>query len=157
MHLGNEALTSECAALTAAVAAAGLSAAVYFARRELASPGRLLAATAGGSLVFLAQMINVPVLPYSSGHLVGGVLLALQALLLGDGGVMALGANTINMALIPAGLVALVKSWQSATIPSSRSYAQLGAVACVDTLLTAGLIVLEVALFRANGSSLPLA
>jgi cobalt/nickel transport system permease protein len=69
-----------------------------------------------GAFVFAAQMINFPVGPGTSGHLVGGALLAivlgpaaatlvltailvLQALIFQDGGVLALGANVFNMAL----------------------------------------------------------
>ena len=69
-----------------------------------------------GAFVFAAQMINFPVGLGTSGHLLGGALLAivlgpasavlvmtailaLQALIFQDGGVLALGANTFNMAL----------------------------------------------------------
>lgn len=69
-----------------------------------------------GAFVFAAQMINFPVGLGTSGHLVGGALLAvalgpataatvmtavliLQAFILQDGGVMALGANILNMAI----------------------------------------------------------
>jgi len=69
-----------------------------------------------GAFVFGAQMVNFPVGLGTSGHLVGGALLAivlgasaacvvmtailaLQALILQDGGVLALGANVFNMAL----------------------------------------------------------
>jgi cobalt/nickel transport system permease protein len=74
-----------------------------------------------GAFVFAAQMINFPVAPGVSGHLLGGALLArtvgpssavltmtailiLQALIFQDGGVLALGANICNMAL--AGVLA---------------------------------------------------
>lgn len=70
-----------------------------------------------GAFVFAAQMINFPVGLGTSGHLVGGTLLAcllgpwaaalvvtaillVQALIFQDGGVLALGANIINMALL---------------------------------------------------------
>jgi cobalt/nickel transport system permease protein len=69
-----------------------------------------------GAFVFAAQMINFPVGPGTSGHLVGGALLActlgappaaivmtailaVQALIFQDGGILALGANVFNMAL----------------------------------------------------------
>jgi cobalt/nickel transport system permease protein len=71
------------------------------------------------AFVFAAQMINLPVLPGMSGHLLGGVLaavlvgpwvgyivvslvLVVQALLFADGGLSALGLNIVNMALIGA-------------------------------------------------------
>jgi cobalt/nickel transport system permease protein len=69
-----------------------------------------------GAFVFAAQMINFPVGAGTSGHLVGGTLLAcilgpeaavlvvtsillVQALVFQDGGVLALGANIFNMAI----------------------------------------------------------
>lgn len=69
-----------------------------------------------GAFVFAAQIINFPVGLGTSGHLLGGTLLAavlgpapaslvmiavliLQALLFQDGGVLAIGANIFNMAL----------------------------------------------------------
>jgi len=70
-----------------------------------------------GAFIFAAQMINFPVGPGTSGHLVGGSLLAItlgpsvaaivmtailavQALVFQDGGILALGANVFNMAII---------------------------------------------------------
>jgi cobalt/nickel transport system permease protein len=70
-----------------------------------------------GAFVFAAQMINFPVGAGTSGHLVGGALLActlgpaaasvvmtailaIQALVFQDGGVLALGPNVLNMAVI---------------------------------------------------------
>ena len=68
-----------------------------------------------GAFIFAAQMINVPIPGTgASGHLVGALLLCMllgparayltlaavlviQALLFGDGGLMALGANLLNM------------------------------------------------------------
>ena len=69
-----------------------------------------------GAFVFAAQMVNFPVAVGTSGHLVGGTLLAcvlgpeaavlvitcilvVQSLIFQDGGVLALGANIFNMAL----------------------------------------------------------
>jgi cobalt/nickel transport system permease protein len=70
-----------------------------------------------GAFVFAAQMVNFPVGAGTSGHLVGGALLAcalgpasaglvmtavliVQALLFQDGGVLALGANVVSMAVL---------------------------------------------------------
>ena len=70
-----------------------------------------------GAFVFAAQMVNFPVPGGTSGHLMGGALLAIllgpwvasltmvavvivQAVLFQDGGLTALGANIFNMALI---------------------------------------------------------
>jgi cobalt/nickel transport system permease protein len=74
-----------------------------------------------GAFVFAAQMINFPVGAGTSGHLVGGALLActlgpsaavvvmtailvIQALMFQDGGLLALGANVMNMGV--AGVLA---------------------------------------------------
>jgi cobalt/nickel transport system permease protein len=74
-----------------------------------------------GAFVFAAQMINFPAGPGTSGHLVGGTLLAItlgpaaaavvmtailaiQAFVFQDGGIIALGPNIFNMAL--AGVLA---------------------------------------------------
>src|SRR5579862_9351170 len=70
-----------------------------------------------GAFVFASQMINFPVGIGTSGHLVGGALLActlgpapavlvmtviiaIQAFVFQDGGVLALGANVFNMAVL---------------------------------------------------------
>src|SRR2546428_5455811 len=70
-----------------------------------------------GAFVFAAQMINFPVGGGTSGHLVGGALLSyvlgpaaasvvmmailsIQALVFQDGGILALGANILNMAVV---------------------------------------------------------
>lgn len=72
-----------------------------------------------GSLIFAAQMVNFPINGGTSGHLLGGVLAALmlgpfeallvmtvmlstQALIFGDGGMFALGANIFNMGVVGA-------------------------------------------------------
>jgi cobalamin biosynthesis protein CbiM len=69
------------------------------------------------AFVFAAQMVNFPVLPGMSGHLIGAVLaavlvgpaaayviltivLVVQAFLFADGGLSALGLNIINMGLV---------------------------------------------------------
>src|SRR3954452_10923055 len=74
-----------------------------------------------GAFVFAAQMINFPVGLGTSSHLVGGALLAcllgpgaaalvmtailaIQAVVFQDGGILALGANLMNMAV--AGVLA---------------------------------------------------
>lgn len=156
MHLGNGAITSECVVLTACAGGAGLVLAAIAGRREFASRDKLLLAAGLGALVFAAQAINVPVWAGISAHLVGGVLLAwtlgpglgawtmaavltAQAMVLGDGGIAALAANVVNMALLPAALVALAKR---------RTLATAALLAGSAVPLAALLIVVETALFR---------
>ncbi|MDZ7733211.1 MAG: energy-coupling factor ABC transporter permease [Acidimicrobiia bacterium] len=71
------------------------------------------------AFVFAAQMLNFPVASGTTGHLIGGALAAIllgpwlgvlvltvvvvvQALVFADGGITALGYNTLNMAVVPA-------------------------------------------------------
>ena len=71
----------------------------------------------GASLSFLMMMFNVPIPGGTTAHAIGGVLLAvlmgpyaaslcvsvaliLQAFLFGDGGILSLGANIFNMAIL---------------------------------------------------------
>jgi cobalt/nickel transport system permease protein len=71
----------------------------------------------GAAFSFLIMMFNVPIPGGSTGHAVGGVLVAIllgpwaaliaisvalvvQALLFGDGGITAIGANCFNMAFV---------------------------------------------------------
>lgn len=90
------------------------------------------------ALVFAAQMFNFPIDKGTSGHLIGGVLavvllgpfagtiviaavLVIQALFFADGGLVAMGANIINMAFfgamlcyyIYAGFKRYLKEWLS--------------------------------------------
>lgn len=101
-------------------AAASVAVLARQARSEIEDP-RIPALGVMGAFVFAAQMINFPVGLGTSGHLLGGTLLAVtlgpaaasivmtailvvQALLFQDGGVLALGANIFNMAV--AGVLA---------------------------------------------------
>jgi cobalt/nickel transport system permease protein len=83
------------------------------------------------------------------------LVLILQALLLGDGGTLALGANVLNMALLPAGLVALSRraGWLTgANLKAAhRELAVVSALSAASIVLAAALIVVEVALFRTGG------
>jgi cobalt/nickel transport system permease protein len=103
--------------------AVALPAVGVFARRAQREMEEARAPLLGvmGAFVFAAQMVNFPVGIGTSGHLVGGALLAvtlgpaaaavvmtailaLQAFVFQDGGILALGANVFNMAL--AGVLA---------------------------------------------------
>lgn len=122
MHVPDGFLDAPTSLATGVVAAAGVAIALKGARRELddrTAPMAGLVAT----FVFAAQMINFPVGAGTSGHLMGGalaaalvgpwsavlcltVVLVVQALLMADGGITALGTN---ITLI--GLVAVAVGW----------------------------------------------
>jgi cobalt/nickel transport system permease protein len=161
MHLGNGAITPECAAIAFGAAAAGLATSAASLRRSGVTRDKLLLAGVMGTLVFAAQAINVPVASGISAHLVGGVLLAavlgpalaawtmaivlaVQALALGDGGLAALGANVLNMAFVPAGIVAVMNR----LVAAKTGLLPLGAAAALSVVLAAGLIALQTAAFR---------
>jgi cobalt/nickel transport system permease protein len=164
MHLGNGAITAECGVVALSVAAVGAGTAIWMARACGVDRARARTAGALGAAVFAAQMFNVQILPFSSVHLIGGVLLAwvlgpplgaltmmavltLQAVLLGDGGLLALGVNSINMALLPAIVVAVAR--QKFAAASTRSPARTVALAAwTCTVAAAALIILEVSLGR---------
>ncbi len=113
MHIPDGFLTAGVTGITWAGAGLGVAAAL---RAEKSDPNPMPAGILGATaaFVFAAQMINIPVAPGISGHLVGAalsavllgpwravivmaVVLAVQALLFQDGGITALGANTLDM------------------------------------------------------------
>lgn len=108
------------AAVTALVPAEAF-AAVGSGIRSLSGNGRRVISKLGyqmgmvGALIFTIQLFDFPVLHGTTGHLIGAVLavvllgpfagtitiaavLVIQALFLADGGILAMGANIINMA-----------------------------------------------------------
>jgi cobalt/nickel transport system permease protein len=166
MHLASEAVTLECAALGFAAAASGVGYSLWHlppasGERTESVAQRAAKAAALGSLVFAAQLLNFPVLASSSVHFIGGVLLAellgpalgvltmaavllLQAAILGDGGVVALGVNITNMALLPAACLMLARR-----AIASRHVA-LATAGAASVALAVLLIGGEVALGRAG-------
>lgn len=116
MHIPDMVLDPKIAAVTSVVGAAGLIVALRKLERQLGERTTVMMGTMS-AFVFAAQMVNFPVGPSVSGHLLGGVLasvllgpwagavviaavLFVQCFLFADGGVTALGANFINMGLV---------------------------------------------------------
>ena len=112
------------------------------------------------SLIFAAQMFNFPVSQGTSGHLIGGVLaavilgpfagtivisivLAVQSFFFADGGLLALGANIVNMAIFgtilayyiyyflkkvaPEWLAIAIAAWASVPLAALACALELGA------------------------------
>jgi cobalt/nickel transport system permease protein len=129
------------------------------------------------AFIFAVQMINFPILPGVSGHLLGGALAAIlvgpytgvlcitivlvvQSLLFADGGVTALGMNITNMALIGvvAGystaviLYALVRRRRPDSVPALGVVAFISAV--VGTVCASMGFVIEYAIGGAAPTSL---
>ena len=128
MHVPDHLINDPTEIITAAGAVAVLATAAVrpTARRAAGSPiptlvehpERIAPQVATAALVFALQMVNVPVLPGTSGHLFGGALatallgprralfavtavLASQALFFADGGVGALGVNVLLISIVP--------------------------------------------------------
>lgn len=119
MHVPDHMLTDPTSVATGAVACATLAYAAYRSRADL--DRRTVALTAAtGALVFALQMVSYPVAAGTSGHLMGGALaaalvgpwlgmisvtlvLVVQAVLFADGGLTALGTNTLLMAVVGTG------------------------------------------------------
>jgi cobalt/nickel transport system permease protein len=116
MHIPDGFVTAGTSVATWAASAGGLSYAVRRVNRELGERQvPLMGVTA--AFIFAAQMMNFTVVGGTSGHLLGGALAAIllgpwagmlvltsvlvvQALLFQDGGLLALGANVFNMAIV---------------------------------------------------------
>lgn len=116
MHLPDGFLDAKTALLATGAAATGVGIALRQARASLTPPQMPMLGLAA-AFVFAAQMLNFPVVGGTSGHLVGGVLIAIllgpgpailvmtcvlivQCLMFADGGLMALGANVFNMGIV---------------------------------------------------------
>jgi len=143
--MANELLSVPVAAGTLAIAAGGLGFICRKARQIIASDKLALMGILG-AFIFAAQMVNIrlPAMPGTSGHMVGAVLLAIilgphlgaivissvviiQCLIFQDGGLLALGCNIINMALVPSYLgYFLYKTTTAGPFSSLRTY--IGAV-----------------------------
>ncbi len=116
MHIPDGFLDAKTMAASAGLACAGVGWALKSAQSRIA-PQRMPLMGLSAAFVFAAQMLNFPVLGGTSGHLLGGVLVAVllgpsaavvvmtavvmvQCLLFSDGGLLALGANVFNMAVL---------------------------------------------------------
>ncbi|MEU5694632.1 energy-coupling factor ABC transporter permease [Actinosynnema sp. NPDC020468] len=116
MHMSDGLLNAPTSLLFVGVAVVGVGVALAKARGDLDDRTAPMAGLVA-AFVFATQMLNFPVLPGVSGHLLGGALAAIlvgpwvgalcvtivlvvQSLFFADGGVTALGANVTNMALI---------------------------------------------------------
>jgi cobalt/nickel transport system permease protein len=124
------------------------------------------------AFVFAVQMINFPILPGASGHLLGGALVAIlvgpwvgtlciaivllvQGVLFADGGLTALGMNITNMAIVGVFTGYLVA--RSLRRIAQRSRGGLLAVAFtaafVNTVVASLAFVVEYALGGAGGGA----
>ncbi len=173
MHIPDGFLDPKTIITTSALSVAGLAYAVREVKRNI--PRRhipLMGLTA--AFVFTAQMLNFPVGAGTSGHLVGSVLvsvllgpaaamiimttvLIVQAFFFADGGLLTLGANILNMALIAPVAGFIVYKFIRSLIRNERgrimgaSFAGwcstvIASVLCVGEMALSGTIPWQIAL-----------
>ena len=167
MHLPSEMLHGSICPVTATIAIAGVAAATLFARKSDTRPSASRFALVSGT-VFALQMLNYPIGGGLSGHALGGLLassllgtpfgilsvslvLLLQTLLFADGGLLMLGANTLNMALIGAGLGGALHARLQAHVGRSVS---LVASAGLSVMAAVGALVAELSAAGVGSSTL---
>ena len=116
MHMSDGIVDAPTSMVFGVIAIAAVALCAWRARTELDERTVPLAGLVA-AFIFAVQMVNFPILPGVSGHLLGGALAAIlvgpftgalciaivlivQSLLFADGGVTALGTNITNMAVI---------------------------------------------------------
>lgn len=170
MHVPDGFINAATSVGTGVVAAGGLGVSLRRAGRALADRHIPLAGVTA-ALIFALQMLNFPVLPGVSGHLVGGALAAIllgpwmgaavvsvvvmvQALFFADGGVSALGVNILNIAVVTAFVAWPVFRGAMRLLPKSRAFALVAAMVAsfVSVLAGAFAFVLEYAVGGVGGA-----
>ncbi len=121
------------------------------------------------AFIFAAQMINFPVAGGTSGHLLGGTLAAIvlgpwaavlvlttvvsvQALLFQDGGLLALGFNIVNMAIIAVFVGYMIYEWFT-----KRGWQQIGIMVAAWVSVEAAAIATSLELAISGTSALDVA
>ena len=116
MHMSDGIVNAQTSVIFGVIAIATVGVCAVKARNELDERTVPLAGLVA-AFIFAVQMVNFPILPGVSGHLLGGALAAIlvgpytgalciaivlivQSLLFADGGITALGTNITNMAVV---------------------------------------------------------
>ena len=145
MHIPGHMLAEQVEVVTSIVALTGVGAAVYSALKDEKKPARLDFVKIV-AIIFVLQMLNFPVQEGTSGHFLGGVLAAsllgtsfgilamglvitVQTLVFGDGGISALGANLFNMAIIGAGTYGVIMKYFKPSLITTGVTAWISVVA----------------------------
>lgn len=172
MHMSDGLVNGPTALLFGAVAVVALAVAVLRARADLDDRAAPMAGLVT-AFVFAVQMINFPILPGASGHLLGGALVAIlvgpwvgmisisivlvvQCLLFADGGITALGTNIVNMAVIGVGVGWLTaRALRGLAVRSRGGLVGVAFVAALLNTVVASLgFVLQYAIGGAGGAGL---
>jgi cobalt/nickel transport system permease protein len=172
MHMSDGLVNAPTSLAFGLLAALVLAVAVRKARTELDDRTAPMAGLVT-AFAFAVQMINFPILPGASGHLLGGALVAIlvgpwvgslciaivllvQGLLFADGGLTALGLNITNMAVVGVFTGYLVA--RSVRGLARRGRGGLVAVAFIaafaNTVVAALAFVVEYAIGGSGGAAL---
>jgi cobalt/nickel transport system permease protein len=172
VHIPDGFIDAPTSAAAAVVAAGGLGVSLRRSGEMLEDKEAPLAGLVA-AFIFAAQMLNFPVVGGTSGHLLGGVLaavlvgpwigasclsvvLVVQALVMADGGLSALGLNIVNMAIVGAiggyGVFLVARR----VVPATRSgvIAATAAAALLSVVLASLAFTVEYAIGGAGGASL---
>jgi cobalt/nickel transport system permease protein len=163
MHIPDGFLSTGVSVATGVVAAGAIGYGLYKAREELDEKSVPMLALCA-AFVFAAQMLNFPVAGGTSGHFLGGILVAVllgpwlgslvialvllvQCLGFADGGLTALGANVFNMAVIGTILSYYLFYGIKSLLPKSRTafLTATGVVAWLSVMLASGAAAFELA------------
>jgi cobalt/nickel transport system permease protein len=174
MHIPDGFISTPVAAAGIAVAAGSVAYAVKATNKKMSEKQIPLMGVLA-AFIFAAQMLNFPIAGGTSGHLIGAALaailvgpwagvlimtcvLAVQSLIFQDGGLLALGANIVNMGVIACFVgyyvyrgVALLFSKRKLGIMLGSGVAAwftvvAASVACALELAVSGIVPLGVAL-----------
>lgn len=163
MHIPDGFLTGEAAAIGAVTAVAGLSVCLRGASRSVRERDLPLAGLAA-AFFLVGDAPMVPITIGTQGHLLGGtlavallgpwlggltiaVVCAIQALVLGDGGITTLGLTITNLALVPAFVGYPLLLALRRLLPLAIA---CGIAAGVNVLLAAAIFVTEASLGAAR-------
>jgi cobalt/nickel transport system permease protein len=131
------------------------------AEKDTSRTAAVMAATGGA--IFAAQMVNVPIDGGTSGHVIGAaaaaillgparamltmaIVLAVQCFVFGDGGVRALGANMLNMAVVAPLVAAAIYQFTTRRVAgTSGKLLGAGAAAFGSVLAAAAMCAVELA------------
>ncbi len=172
MHMSDGLVNAPTAVAFGLFAAVALAVAAGRARSDLDERTAPMAGLVT-AFVFAVQMVNFPILPGASGHLLGGALVAIlvgpwvgalciaivlvvQALLFADGGLTALGTNITNMAVVGtfAGYAVAVALRRLAARSRTGLLVTAFLAALVNTLAAALAFVVQYAIGGAGGAAL---
>ncbi|NQV00429.1 MAG: PDGLE domain-containing protein [Parcubacteria group bacterium] len=165
MHIPSHMIQGSICPVTATVSVAGIGLAAYLVIKSKKKPKTLYIA-AVAAFIFAAQMINFPIQNGTSGHLIGATLatallgmplgilvmsivLAIQCLVFADGGLLVLGANILNMAIIGSLAGGFINKYLiKEKVSNLKKYSYIGFASWISVILATIACSFELAISR---------